>query len=345
MVLDPVARFLRGKTVRRAIVLAAFGALLAEFRHLAPLGIFFVALARSLGAGADALVARTRLSKRAAVLILLALLVAAIGGAVAVGVGRGIHAVIRLRETLPDKIAQIKDAPLYHELQDHLQDTDSYFGAAKDYATGAVHYVTSFGRLLLNFVIALILAAIFLLEHDELQKWARSVDPHSYAGTLLRWFGHLADAVVITLQLQLIVAACNAVLTLPILLALGLPHPWSLSLLIFVSSLVPVVGNLISGAVLCVIAWHARGWWAVSVFVVLTFVLHKIESYYLNPRLTARHVRLPGFVLIISLIAWEHLLGIPGLFVSFPFLFVVGRIRKEFVDDDAAEAAAATPAG
>src|SRR5690242_3070321 len=118
MVLDPVARFLRGKTVRRAIVLAAFGGLLAEFRHLAPLGIFFVALARSLGAGADALVARTRLSKRAAVLILLALLVAAIGGAVAVGVGRGIHAVIRLRETLPDKIAQIKDAPLYHELQD-----------------------------------------------------------------------------------------------------------------------------------------------------------------------------------------------------------------------------------
>jgi len=63
-------------------------------------------------------------------------------------------------------------------------------------------------------------------------------------------------------------------------------------------------------------------------------VLHKIESYYLNPRLTARHVALPGFVLILSLIAWEHLLGFAGLFVSFPFLYLAGKIRSEFVAED-----------
>jgi predicted PurR-regulated permease PerM len=68
----------------------------------------------------------------------------------------------------------------------------------------------------------------------------------------------------------------------------------------------------------------------VVVFVALTFALHKVEAYYLNPRLTARHVKLPGFVLIISLIAWEYLLGFAGLFVSFPFLFLVGKVRAEF---------------
>jgi predicted PurR-regulated permease PerM len=64
-------------------------------------------------------------------------------------------------------------------------------------------------------------------------------------------------------------------------------------------------------------------------------VLHKIESYYLNPRLTARHVALPGFVLILSLLAWEHLLGFAGLFVSFPFLYLVGKLRAEFLAEDA----------
>jgi predicted PurR-regulated permease PerM len=72
----------------------------------------------------------------------------------------------------------------------------------------------------------------------------------------------------------------------------------------------------------------------VAVFIGLTFILHKVESYYLNPRLTARHVRLPGFLLIVSLIAWEHLLGFAGLFVSFPVLFVAGRIRAEFLEED-----------
>jgi predicted PurR-regulated permease PerM len=66
----------------------------------------------------------------------------------------------------------------------------------------------------------------------------------------------------------------------------------------------------------------------------LTFLLHKVESYYLNPRLASRHVHLPGFVLIISLILWEDLLGFVGLFVSFPFLYVASRIGAEFREQD-----------
>ena len=104
--------------------------------------------------------------------------------------------------------------------------------------------------------------------------------------------------------------------------------------LIFVSGLVPVIGNVISGAVLSVLAYVAKGPIGVVIFLVLTFVLHKVEAYYLNPRLTARHVKLPGFVLIISLIAWEHLLGFKGLFISFPFLFVVLKIRDEMKTED-----------
>jgi predicted PurR-regulated permease PerM len=135
-------------------------------------------------------------------------------------------------------------------------------------------------------------------------------------------------------QVQLVVALCNAVLTLPVLLLIGVPKIPALLVLIFVSGLIPVVGNLISGAVLVVMAFQVKGWLGVGLFVGLTFVLHKIESYYLNPRLTARHVALPGFVLILSLIAWEHLLGFAGLFVSFPFLYLAGKIRSEFVAED-----------
>jgi predicted PurR-regulated permease PerM len=160
-------------------------------------------------------------------------------------------------------------------------------------------------------------------------------------GTLVRWFEYLAEAVSVTVQLQLIVAACNTLFTLPVLFLLGIPDKPALMVLIFVSGLVPVIGNIVSGAVLSVLAWIAAGPLGVGVFLVLTFVLHKVEAYYLNPRLTARHVKLPGFVLIISLICWEHLLGFAGLFVSFPFLFISGKIRGEMKAEDETESAGA----
>jgi predicted PurR-regulated permease PerM len=90
----------------------------------------------------------------------------------------------------------------------------------------------------------------------------------------------------------------------------------------------------VAGAVMCVLAYQTKGWMGVGIFVGLTFLLHKIEAYYLNPRLTARHVHLPGFVLIVSLLAFEHVFGFAGLFLSFPFLFVAGRIRAEWAAQD-----------
>ena len=107
---------------------------------------------------------------------------------------------------------------------------------------------------------------------------------------------------------------------------------------------VGVATIVISGAVLSVLAYIAQGPIGVVVFLVLTFVLHKVEAYYLNPRLTARHVKLPGFLLIVSLIAWEHVAGFKGLFISFPFLFVAIKIRDELREEDAAETAVSAPA-
>jgi predicted PurR-regulated permease PerM len=140
---------------------------------------------------------------------------------------------------------------------------------------------------------------------------------------------------VVTVQFQLVVAACNAALTLPVLLVVGIPHAASLALMIFLSGMVPVVGNFVAGAILTVLAFQAKGWLGVILFTALTFVLHKLESYYLNPRLAQRHVRLPGFVLIVSLILWEHLLGFAGLFLSFPFLYVAQRIARDLPDESA----------
>jgi predicted PurR-regulated permease PerM len=332
--MDRVDNFLGEKTPRRFLTVAIFVGLIVLFRELAVLLVFFVAFERVLGALSRFLLSRTRLGRKWVVLALVLAVLAIVAILSVIGIGRAIRAIEHARITFPERIAEMKETPLYAQIQAHIHDIDRVLEAAKGRAADAFHYAVAMGHVLLYAVIGMILAVIYHLELDELTRFAQSIVPTSREGTLLRWFGYLADGVFITIKLQLVVAGCNAVLTLPVLLLLHLPHPTTLGIMIFVTSLVPVVGNFVSGVVLSLLAFHVRGWLGVGVFVVLTFVLHKIESYYLNPTLTARHVKLPGFVIILSLIAWEHLLGFAGLFVSFPFLFVTARIRAEMRDED-----------
>jgi predicted PurR-regulated permease PerM len=327
--MDRVGRFLSERTPRQFISLAVFIGLLVLFRKLLVLVAFFVAFERSMRFLADWLTRHTRLTRRvAALFVIVGVLVLLVGGGT-FGVSRLVKFILHMRDTLPGRIAAIRQEPMFLTLQEHLPDADKLVEHAQHYAGSAMHYLAGLGHILLYLTIGFILAVVFLLERVEIDHFTQSVPPQSLIGTLLRWLSHVADALLVTVEFQLVVAACNAVLTLPILLLCRIPHVPSLLLLIFVSGLVPVVGNFVSGAVLTLLAYHAKGWFGVALFVVLTFLLHKLESYYLNPRLASRHVKLPGFVLIVSLLCWEHLLGFVGLFISFPFLFVAKRIRDE----------------
>lgn len=327
---DRVGEFFSERTPRRCLALFAFLALLVLLRELFVLLVFFVAFESLLGVLARPLSARTRLGPKAALGVVAVLVLALASAALAFGVGRGIRAAVAARETLPARIATIREAPAFQSLQRLIHDgADRLIDGAQHYAASALQFLSAFGHVVLYAFVGFILAVVYWLEQDSLRAFYKQIDPKSLEGTLLRWFGHVAEAMLVTVQFQLVVAACNAALTFPILLLVGIPHAPALALMIFASGLVPVVGNVVSGAILSLLAYHAKGWLGVGLFTGLTFVLHKLEAYYLNPRLAARHVKLPGFVLIASLLLWEHLLGFVGLFISFPFLFVAQRIRDE----------------
>lgn len=326
---------------RRAIVLALFVSALLLFRQLLVLFVFFVAFERPLGIASAWVAQRTGIRRNFALLLMVAALLGLVGSMAALGVGQVVDAAQRAREWVPDKIAELKETPLYRWVEEHGADAQKVLDAAKQYSAKALDYLLRAGHLLLHALIGFILAIVYLLEQEEIDSFERGNDPRSLFGTLLRWTGFVADAISVTLQFQIVVAACNAVLTFPVLLLVGIPHAVGFVFMIFVSGMVPVVGNFVAGAVLTLLAYQASGWTGVAAFTVLTFVLHKLESYYLNPRLAQRHVRLPGFVLIVSLVIWEHLLGFVGLFVSFPFLYVLQRIREEFKEEEEARPAAA----
>lgn len=333
--MDRVANFLGEKTPRRFIAIVVFLTVLYLFRHLAMLLVFFVTFERAIGFCAGQLEKRAHIPWKKAVLLVVLGMLVVVGGVATLGVGKTVRAFTELNAVMPEKLANLKENPLVERIQEHIGGTEKAVESAKHYAGNAIGAASAIGHFFVHVLVGFILAIVFCLEKEELATWWSRVDRRAISGTMGRWLGHVADATVVTVQLQLIVAAFNTVTTLPVLLLLGVPHVGGLMILVFVSALVPVIGNIVSGTVLCLLAYQAKGWLGVGIFVGLTFILHKIESYYLNPRLTSRHVKMPGFLLIATLLACEHLFGFAGLFLSFPILFVTGRIRGEFLEEDA----------
>jgi len=322
---------------RRLVAVVIFGGILYGLRELAPVFICFIILVRALTIAADFIHDRVGLERRGSVASILLVAVASLAGSIFYAVHRVLPRVHELRTEGRDFAEQLLDQPIVERLRHVAGGGDGGGGAAetvKAHALEALHYATAFAHLALYVVIGFLLSVIYLFERDEIDHWFRALESESVSGTMARWMGYVGDAVAITVKMQAVTALVNAIITFPVLLALGLPHKALLFLLILVSGLLPVVGNFIAGAVLCVVAYETRGAWAVGVMLGVTFVLHKIESYYLTPRLAAQHVKLPGLILVLSLLAFEESFGLVGLFLSFPALYVATRIHREWSRED-----------
>jgi predicted PurR-regulated permease PerM len=335
----------RDVKMRRLLMVALFLGLLFMFRKLAPVFICFVVFERALSFCADQIDRRTPLHRKGSILAVLGVLVAIVGLGAFMGIRRLLPFIARLRANGWHDLRAIFEHPDVEKLRHFAGlEGEALSHAIKEHAGTAIKYATATAHLIVFLLIGFLLAVIYMFERDQLHEWLDRMHRDSVQGTLIRWFGYVSDSIAVTVKMQVVVALVNGVVTLPVLLLLGLPHIPLLVLLIVVTGLVPVVGNVISGLVLCYVAYTAKGAWAVGVFLGVTFVLHKIESYYLNPRLAAEHVKLPGLVLVVSLLLFEQTIGFVGLFLSFPALYVASRVYNEWHPDEPIDASTKTEA-
>ncbi len=320
---------------RRLLGVALFLGLLYAFRNLAPVLICFVIFERALGYLADRIVSRTSVKRGYAVGGLLAVLV----GLISLGGFYGVKGIMRVIDLAKSDgqawVESITESKLIQQLRERLgADSHALTESAKGYALQAFGYVSATAYVAIFVFVGFILAVMYLFEQRELDEWMDGLERRGVIGTLVRWLTYVADAIAITVRLQVVVAVFNAVFTLPLLIFLGLPNVPLLFLMVLLAGMVPVVGGVFSGLVLCLVAYDAKGPVGVGVFLGVTFVLSKVESYYLSPRLTAQHVKLPGIMLVVSLLMFETLFGFWGLFLSFPALYVALRIVNEWKEED-----------
>ncbi|WP_025157319.1 AI-2E family transporter [Leifsonia aquatica] len=144
-----------------------------------------------------------------------------------------------------------------------------------------------------------------------------------YTERILQNFGKYLSGMVV-------LAFFNAVYSTVLLLVTGVPGAFLIGLAAFFITLIPLIGTVLTTAVMTVLALiHSP----VSAIIVLIFMLvyMQVEAYILTPKVMGKAVQVPGSVVLISALAGSTLFGLPGALVAIPISAGIILIIKEIV--------------
>jgi predicted PurR-regulated permease PerM len=127
---------------------------------------------------------------------------------------------------------------------------------------------------------------------------------------------------------QVALAAITAVLLAPMLFILHISNPVALIVLIFITSLIPLIGHMIGVVIVTIVALFHSPWAALIIFAY--FVLYmQIESYIIQPKIQANTTNLSPLLVFASVVIGVTFGGLLGGLVAIP---VMGCLRVLIVD-------------
>ncbi|MFE4712798.1 MULTISPECIES: AI-2E family transporter [unclassified Paenibacillus] len=216
--------------------------------------------------------------------------------------------------------------------------TQHIFRTLKDlnyqsYMTQGIEYVLRISNWGTTFVLSTILSFVFILEKNRIVAFTSrlSTSKISWFYKELEYFGQkFISSFGKVIEAQLLIAMFNTVFTVIGLWILGFPYLFALSIMIFLLSLIPVVGFVISLIPLCIIGYNIGGLMMTIYVLAMIAILHFIEGYFLNPKLMSSKMNLPMFYTFVVLLFSEHYLGIWGLILGIPiFVFFLDILEIE----------------
>jgi len=197
----------------------------------------------------------------------------------------------------------------------------------KSWLNMTLQFAGQIGSLGLQAFIALMLSMFFILEKKKVFEFLEKFKSSKISG-LYKYFAYYGTNFLNTfgkvMQAQILIALVNSLISICMLYVMGFPNLATLWIMIFILSLVPVAGVLISLVPLCIIAFKIGGVTKIVYVLMMIGIVHAIETYFLNPQLMSAKVDLPIFFTFIILLAAEHLIGVWGLLIGIPlFIFLL----------------------
>ncbi|AYD40327.1 AI-2E family transporter [Clostridium fermenticellae] len=189
-----------------------------------------------------------------------------------------------------------------------------------------IQLATNIGKWGAYAFIAIMLSLFFMLEKKKIITFLSKFEDSKISG-IYKYFcffgNNFLNSFGKVIQAQIIIAFVNTILSVIVLFILNFPQLITIGFMIYILSLIPVAGVIISLVPLSIIAFKIGGLTKVIYVLIMVAVLHLIESYILNPKLMSSKVHLPIFFTFVILIASEHFIGFWGLLIGIPLVMFI----------------------
>ncbi|MDA9472096.1 AI-2E family transporter [Enterococcus sp. 5H] len=198
-----------------------------------------------------------------------------------------------------------------------------------------LRYVQEIGSLGVSLFLSFILSFFFMIEKKQMADFSKLFltsdfdwffkDIYFFADKFVNTFGVVMEA-------QFFIAVVNTSITTLCLALIGFHQLPSLAIMIFILSLIPVAGVIISCIPLSFIAYSQGGINDVIYILIVIIVVHLFESYVLNPKFMSSKTDLPIFYTFVILLVSERLFGVWGLIVGIPiFTFFLDILKVKAI--------------
>lgn len=273
---------------------------------------------------------RRGLPRTGAVLIVLAIILAVVGGLLALLVPALISEFKHLHDHLPDDARRLEDFlddfGIKVELQDRARNIDW-----NHLITGqaALDYGQRIFLTIITIVTVIVLTAYLLVDLPRIQRFVYQFVPPGREPEFERITESLNRVVGGYIRGQIVTSAVIMIFTGAVLLILNIPNAVAYAVLAGFVDIIPVVGALIAVFMPTVAAFRESPEKAAIVMAALV-LYQQFEDRFLVPRVYGQTLNLPPVVVLIAILVGGTLLGIPGVLLSLP-VAAAGRVGMDYV--------------
>ena len=201
-----------------------------------------------------------------------------------------------------------------------------------DLPTVAGDVIAAFGGIVGNSVLILLYMLFLFLEQGTFdRKISALADGSEKEKAVRRIIEQVRADIHKYISIKMITSTLTGVLSYIFLLALGVDFPGVWGLLIFLLNFIPTIGSIVATLFPATIALAQSNDFVLPMLVVAGIgTLQMIIGNILEPRMMGASFNISPIVIMLNLVLWGAIWGIPGMFLCVPFLIIIIIVLSRF---------------
>ena len=228
----------------------------------------------------------------------------------------------------PELLARLKKLPIASRI-DTTALNAKLQGEASAVAGGIFGYLSDWASGFVRIITGLVLTIYFMIEGDKAYEWMLSFFPQPQRErlnrTLLRADARMGKWLVGQASLMLILGVCSTI----VFALMHIRYAYALGVLMGVFNIIPVIGAMISMAMV-ILAAASESWGKVAGVCIFYAVYVNVENSYLTPKIMKSSVDLAGLAVMVALLLGSEFEGVLGAMVAVPTAVLVAVLLQEY---------------